>query len=127
MAITTVVSKVYPAAQIATALGNWYDERMQTALRRPKSPEERKAQGGSVFDIQPELSSQQAVAVLLELEEILGYEPKKKVIRRGGYRSRSEFIGDLSAKIKADFDNHYAAKKPVVSVVEVEKQVHAQL
>lgn len=124
---TAVVSKVYPAAQVATALENWYDERMQTALRRPKSPEERKAEGGSVFDIQPELSSQQAVAVLLELEEILGYEPKKKVIRRGGYRSRSEFIKDLSAKIEADFNDHYAAKKTVASVVEAEKQTHAQL
>ena len=80
-----------------------------------------------MFDIQPELSSQQAVAVLLELEEILGYEPKKKVIRRGGYQSRSEFISDLSAKIEADFNNHYTAKKTAVSVVEAEKQAHAQL
>lgn len=127
MATAAVVSKVYPTSRIANALGSWYDERMQTALRRPKSPEERKAEGGSVFDIQPELSSQQAVAVLLELEEILGYEPKKKVIRHGGYRSRSEFINGLSAKIEADFSDRYAAKKTVVSVVEVENQLHAQL
>ena len=127
MATTTPVSRTYPAPQVATALGSWYDERMQTALRRPKSPEERKAEGGSVFDIQPELSSQQAVAVLLELEEILGYEPKKKVIRRGGYRSRAEFIQDLSAKIEADFNNHYAARKMVASVIEAEQPVHAQL
>ncbi len=80
-----------------------------------------------MFDIQPELSSQQAVAVLLELEEILGYEPKKKVIRRGGYRSRAEFIQDLSAKIEADFNNHYAARKMVASVIEAEQPVHAQL
>lgn len=127
MATGTVISKTYPASKIETVLGNWYDDRMQTALRRPKSPEERKSRGGSVFDIQPELSSQQAVAVLLELEEILGYEPKKKVIRRGGYRSRSEFIKDLSAKIEADFNDHYAARKTVASVVEMEQPIHVQL
>lgn len=122
-----VVSKNYPKAAVETALGKWYDDLMQTALRRPKSPEERKAQGGSVLDIQPELSSQQAVAVLLEMEEILGYEPKKRVIRRGGYRSRGEFIKDLSSKIETDFNDHYAMKKPVIAVVEAEKSIHVQL
>lgn len=122
-----VVSKNYPKTAVETALGKWYDDLMHTALRRPKSPEERKSQGGSVFDIQPELSSQQAVAVLLEMEQILGYEPKKKVIRRGGYRSRSEFIQDLSSKIETDFNDRYAVRKPVIAVVEVEKPIHVQL
>jgi hypothetical protein len=118
---------VYPATKVETLLGDWYDERMKTALRTPKSPDERRLSGGSVFDIQPELSSQQAVAVLLDLEEILGYEPKKKVIRRGGYSSRGQFVKELSARIESDYNDRHGARKPVASVVEVENQVHVQL
>ena len=116
----------FPKTKVEHALGNWYDERMKTALRTPKSPEERNTSGGSVFDIQPELSSQQAVAVLLEMEEILGFEPKKKVIRRGGYSSRGQFVKDLTARIESEFNDRYSVKKPVASVVGVENQIHAQ-
>ena len=80
-----------------------------------------------MFDIQPEMSSQQAVAVLLELQEVLGYEPKKKVIRRGGYGSRAEFINDLTARIEADYKDHSGAKKPVSSTEKVEQTIHVQL
>lgn len=121
------LSQDFPKAAVEAALGDWYDERMKTALRRPKSPDDRKQSGGTVFDIQPEMSSQQAVAVLLELQHILGYEPKKKVIRRGGYGSRAEFINDLSARIEADYKDHSGAKKPVASTEEVEQTIHVQL
>jgi hypothetical protein len=117
----------YPATKVETVLGNWYDERMKTALRTPKSPDERRLSGGSVFDIQPELSSQQAVAVLLDLEEVLGYEPKKKVIRRGGYSSRGQFVKELSARIESDYNDRCGIRKPVASVVGVENQIHVQL
>jgi hypothetical protein len=117
----------YPKAQVEKALEHWYDDRMKTALRTPKSPEERKTTGGSVFDIQPELSSQQAVAVLLEMEEILGFEPKKKVIRRGGYSSRGQFAKDLSARIESEYNDRFGVRKPVASVTGMENQIHVQL
>lgn len=100
---------------------------MKTALRTPKSPDERRLSGGTVFDIQPELSSQQAVAVLLDLEEILGYEPKKKVIRRGGYSSRGQFVKELSARIESDYNDCHGIRKSVASVVGLENQIHVQL
>lgn len=128
MATTTKMDvTVFPKEKVETALGNWYDERMNTALRTPKSPDERRLSGGSVFDIQPELSSQQAVAVLLDLEEILGYPPTKKVIRRGGYSSRGQFVKELSARIESDNNDRQGVRKPVASVVGVENQVHVQL
>ena len=117
----------FPKAKVEQALGGWYDERMKTALRTPKSPEVRNATGGSVFDIQPELSSQQAVAVLLDMEEILGFEPKKKVIRRGGYSSRRQFVKDLTARIESEYSDRCSLKKPVASVVGVENEIHAQI
>jgi hypothetical protein len=128
MATTTKIEITgFLVSRVETTLGNWYDERMKTALRTPKSPDERRSSGGSPWDIQPELSSQQAVAVLLDLEEILGYEPKKKVIRRGGYSSRGQFIKELSARIESDYNDRHGVRKPVASVVGVENQIHVQL
>jgi hypothetical protein len=124
---TTPEVTAFPTAKVETVLGNWYDERMKTALRTPKSPDERRLSGGTVFDIQPELSSQQAVAVLLDLEEILGYEPKKKVIRRGGYSSRGQFVKELSARIESDYNDRHGIRKSVASVVGLENQIHVQL
>ncbi len=57
---------------------------------------------GTVFGIQPQVSSQEAVTVLIELKAILGYEPSSNVIKRGGYKSRDEFVRDLTTAVEQE-------------------------
>jgi hypothetical protein len=52
---------------------------------------------------QPQVSSQESVDVLIELGPILGYELSTNVIKRGGYKSREEFVRDLTARVGEDF------------------------
>ncbi len=90
--------KVFPKIAVQTILGDWWNSKTKSPLKKPKPQSEARSQGGNVFDIQPELSSQQAVGVLLDLKDCLGYEPKpKKVIKRGGYSDCAEFFRAASA------------------------------
>jgi len=93
----------FPEQKVAEFLNGWYDQQVNSALRAPKTPEQLLKEGGTVFDIQPELSSTNAVPVLLRLTDMLGFEPTKSVIKRGGYRSKQEFVQDMTARLKASF------------------------
>lgn len=110
MAVATqsTPTRAFPKSQVQKVLADWWDEKLNSALSKRRSPEEIRKSGGTVFEIQPELSSNQAVPILLELEEVLGYEPDKKVIRRGGYRGRDEFLTDLTMRLEAE----YAERNP---------------
>jgi hypothetical protein len=55
---------------------------------------------GTVFDIEPRVSSQEAVTVLIKLKKVLGYEPPASVIKRGGYKTCEEFVQDLAANVR---------------------------
>jgi hypothetical protein len=101
----------FPEQKVVEFLSGWYDQQVNSALRAPKSPEHLLKEGGNVFDIQPELSSTNAVPVLLRLTDIVGFEPTKSVIKRGGYRSKQEFVQDMTAKLKAAF---ISKKKPTL-------------
>jgi hypothetical protein len=108
-------------------LGNWYDSEMKSALRRPKPPVEAAKQGCSIFDIQPEMASTKAVRVLLELTEILGFEPSKEVIKKGGYRSKDEFVKELTHRIEEAVEKRYKSKPPAAVKQEKEVNAHAQI
>jgi hypothetical protein len=108
-------------------LGNWYDSEMKSALRRPKPPAEAAKQGCSIFDIQPEMASTKAVRVLLELTEILGFEPSKEVIKKGGYRSKDEFVKELTHRIEEATEKRYKSKPPAAVKQEKEVNAHAQI
>lgn len=115
--------KVFPKAAIQKLLGTWWSSKTQSPLKKPKPAGDAHSNGGTVFDIQPELSSQQAVGVLLDLKDELGYEPKKKVIRRGGYSGKSAFIDHLCNALEKDFNAHYGNSEQ--SDVTVTQEVHA--
>lgn len=120
-------SKVFPKVVIQTILGNWWDSKIESPLKKPKPPNEARTKGGNVFDIQPEMSSQQAVSVLLDVKECLGYEPKpKKVIQRGGYKSRAEFLEKLCGELEKDFKAHYGIAEQSGETVAQEIHAHAQ-
>jgi hypothetical protein len=115
--------KMFPKAAIQAVLDGWWDLKTKSPLKKPKPPSETHSKGGSVFDILPELSSQQAVGVLLDLKEHLGYEPSKKLIRRGGYKSRVDFIGQLCDALEKEFMAHYGLSEE--SEQNVVQEIHA--
>ncbi len=117
--------KVFPKVAVQTVLGNWWDSKTKSPLKKPKPPGEARSKGGNVFDIQSELSSQQDLGVLLDLEDHLEYEPKKKVIRRGGYNGRTEFIGHLCDALEKDFKAHYGISEQSGETVTEEIHAHA--
>jgi hypothetical protein len=108
----------FPAKQLTEFLESWYDDQMKSALRTPKTPEQLLKEGGTVFDVQPELSSTKAVAVLVKLKKILGFDPGKKAIKRGGYRNKQEFVANMIAAVEKIFvarQKNKAAAQPVVT------------
>jgi hypothetical protein len=118
--------KVFPKVAVQTILGGWWDSKTKSPLKKPKPPSEARSKGGDVFDIQPELSSQQAVGVLLDIKDCLGYEPKpKKVIKRGGYLNRADFLGELCSALQKDFNAHYGVNEQTTQTVTKEIHAHA--
>lgn len=115
--------KIFPKAAIQAVLDGWWDSKTKSPLKKPKPPSETHSTGGSVFDILPELSSQQAVGVLLDLKDQLGYEPSKKLIRRGGYKSRADFIGQFCDALEKDFKAKYDLSEQ--SEQNVVQEIHA--
>lgn len=111
---------------VAALLNQWYDHEMNSALRRPRAPAELRQNGGTVFDIQPEMSSTKAVRVLLDLSSLLGFEPSKKVIKKGGYRSKDEFVAGLCSSLEQEFAKHYSSAGSFAPVKK-EANIHARL
>ncbi len=121
---------VYPKGEILQVLSSCWAIRMASPLRRPpRAPAISRKDGGTVMDVQPELSSQQAVAVLIDLESILGFRPKTSVIRHGGYRGLEQFIRDLSGNVESSFNEHHNITKSDAKEEAEEKEVsiHAEL
>jgi hypothetical protein len=109
-------------------LAGWYDTQMSTALRKPRAPADVQKHGGTVFDIQPEMASTKAVRVLLQLKDILGFEPTKDVIKKGGYTDKVDFVDHMTARIEEVCRNKHLEKSGAISKPQ-KKEVdgHAQL
>lgn len=115
----------FPRRRVADLLRNWYEQEMNSALNHPRAPADARRNGGTVFDIQPEMSSTKAVRVLLDLTDILGFELSKDVIKKGGYRRKDEFVLDLLSQIEKAFATH-CASMPSHVPSEKENNAHAQ-
>jgi hypothetical protein len=115
----------FPRKAVEQCLGSWWDKKLSSPLIQRRSAEECRASGGTVFDIQPELSSNQAVTVLLDLEDIVGFEPTKGVIRRGGYKNRQEFVQDMCSRVEAE--HRVRTSRPPLTVPAKEVTAHARL
>jgi hypothetical protein len=89
----------FPKLDVETALKSWWKEQEGSSARYGDPFSDARTNGGTVFDIQPNVSSQEAVTVLLRLEKVLGYEPPTSVIKRGGYKTCDEFVQDLTARV----------------------------
>jgi hypothetical protein len=92
----------FQKSEVERTLGKWYERQLKSPLRRKTE--------GTVFGIQPEVSSQEAVDVFLELEPIVGFEIKgSKMIKSGGYESCDEFVKHLLPQIEARYAKQFPA------------------
>jgi len=123
-------SRKYPKPEAEQVLRSWWAKQMASPIRRPPQPPAvTREKGGTIWDVQPDLSSQQAVTVLADLESILGFRPKTSVIRHGGYRGLEQFVRDLSSNVESAFKEHFGGLQTNVSEKTAKKEVslNAQL
>jgi len=98
----------FPKTEVETTLRTWWKEQEGSSARYGDPFSDAHAKGGTVFDIQPKVSSQEAVTVLLKLEKVLGYEPPTSVIKRGGYKTSDEFVQDLTARVSEGYSKKHS-------------------
>ncbi len=97
----------YQREQIRQAIRDWYT-REQKELRKIADPiDELQPNRGTVFDLVPVVSSHHAIEVVLDLEDIVGYEIPDSVIKRGGYRSCGEMVNHLDAGVAVLHSKRY--------------------
>jgi len=90
---------VFPTEKLMTLFSSWWDSKMNSPLKTPmKLPVK-----GSVFALQPELSSQQAVGILVSCKALLGYRPSKDVIKKGGYANKADFLDSMLKALEDEF------------------------
>ena len=99
MPISKSTNAIFPVEKLKAILDGYWQSKMNSPLKPPmKVPV-----AGTVFALQPELSSQQAVAVLVSCKAVLGYRPSKDVVQKGGYVNKAEFINGLLGKMSKEF------------------------
>jgi hypothetical protein len=97
-------SKRFPLKNIRLVLGGWWDEHMNSSLRRPRQRQEVKTNGGTVFDIQPLVSAAQAIEALVRVESLVEFTTGVHLIRRDGYNCKEGFVEDICLRLKAEFN-----------------------
>ena len=103
-AVKTVAVPTFPKRKVEDALRQWWREQEETSQRHGNPFSDAKIKkDGTVFEIQPQVSSQEAVCVLIDLEPLLGFEPSKSVIKRGGYKSCEEFVSETTSRVEKEF------------------------
>jgi len=95
------VVNAFPTDELKSLFANFWDSKMQSPLQKP-SPLQT---AGTVFALQPELSSQQAVGILVACVSLLGYRPSVDVIEKGGYINKTAFVAGLLARVATEFTN----------------------
>lgn len=106
------MKRVFPKVAIEERLRAWYKRKSSSSLRRKLT---KKSGVGTVFDVQPEISSVESVEVFLEVEPLIEFQLSKKgnLIKAGGYRSADEFVKDLLPRIEATFNQFYKIAKSI--------------
>jgi hypothetical protein len=107
----------FPAVKLKALISGWWDSKTQSPLKRPSTV----PTAGTIFALQPELSSQQAVGILVSCVGLLGYRPSVDVIQKGGYVNKAAFVAGLLAAIAAEFTSKQVAS-PVTQAVQGETQ-----
>jgi hypothetical protein len=98
------LSPQFPKERLEKELRNWWNEQEQARNRRGNPFADANAIGGTVFAIQPQVSSQEAVALLTRLTPLLGFEPSKSAIKKGGYSDVEEMVADFLPRVEKQFN-----------------------
>lgn len=111
MAAPKQVPDEFPGEKLKTLFSGFWDEKISSPLKKP-SPVKTT---NTVFALQPELSSQQAVGVLVSCVGLLGFRPSVDVIEKGGYPNKAAFVSGLLTKVAAEFsEKKGASQKPTI-------------
>ncbi len=84
---------------LAADLQVWWDEQVESdddPFAKPKPSKK-----GTIFDVVPVVDSLGVVTALLTIEKHVGFEVPPGIIKRGGYASFPEMLGDLLPKVHA--------------------------
>jgi hypothetical protein len=98
-----IVPVAFPRKEVEEFVRGWWREQMEARIRRGNPFADAKTKNGTVFCIQPELTSQEAVAILTRLTRLLVFEPSKSVIKKGGYNGLEDFVSDLLPNLEKQF------------------------
>ena len=110
----------FPKDQIELKLRQWWQRKEASPLRR-RVADPRKT-GGTVFDIQPVVSSQEVVQIMVQIERILGFKlDTSRIIKRGGYQNVEQFVSHVMPQLQTRFLKKQSvpqhATKPVKGVI----------
>lgn len=94
----------FPIKETETFVREWWHEQEQARIRRGNPFADAKSKGGTVFAVQPQLSSLEAVAILTRLNSVLGFEPSKSTIKKGGYKDIEEMVSDFLPHLEKQFN-----------------------
>lgn len=98
----------FPKEQIDRKLRQWWQRKEASPLRRRVA--DPRQSGGTVFDIQPLISSQEVVQILVQIERILGFKlDTSRIIKRGGYQNVEEFVSHVMPQLQTRFLKHQSA------------------
>lgn len=89
----------FPRDGVRQAIRDWWKQEQEDLDKIADPPDELKPDSGTVFDLVPVISSHHAVEVVLDLQDILGYDIPDTVIKKGGYHSCDEMVDDLDRKL----------------------------
>jgi len=95
--------KKFPGKELEKKLRDWYTRKTSSPLKRKrvKIP-------GSIFDIQPEVSSQETTQIVVLIEPLMGFKVKTRdVIKPGGYRNIDEFVSHTLKSLERLHDARY--------------------
>jgi hypothetical protein len=94
-----MTTRSFDPVQVEKVLRDFWARETSTSLRESNKTESGE---GDIFDLLPEMSSHEAVKVLLDLRPILGAKLKKNLIRRGGYSNCEEFVSHMMGRIQEE-------------------------
>lgn len=95
--------KKFPSKELEKILRDWYTRKTSSPLKR-----KRVKMPGSIFDIQPEVSSQETTQIVVEVEPLMGFKVKtREIIKPGGYRSIDEFVSYTLPRLERLHDPRY--------------------
>lgn len=96
--------KTFPEKELERVLREFYNRKVGSPLRR-----KRVKPVGNVFDLQPEVSSQETTRIVALIEPLMGFRVKTgEIIKKGGYKSLEEFVMYTIPRLRQAFYKKYA-------------------